>query len=463
MTTYTSPYYDNSMVLWSVLGVINTMGSILTLLLIYKLHKVNGYMKMVVAMTLAQTVFDIGLLLFNTNVLFWQYTQLFLGIFCGTATGLWSLVIVFVMVYIITTRRYFDVEGRFNAMFMWITATNLFFSIACLVTYINHQAAFADLFFAFNMIRVLVIVLTSALICVAVFQLQSMGVEQQSPVKVLATRLCWYPLVQLVSRLPITVYQLHYNTPLREFAFLESASGVQKFWFITSVIFTPSAGLGNLIAFLKVQPDVNDLLWSYFPCVYTGKPKPARRKSNRAGGMTVHNSVRESDMQGNPMFVHHETRESSLYNVGTENDTRHESESDVAGAAAAAAAFGDSNPHQRPESPEWSGMNSPVDGDTRRSSVRSTQSDMDVSQHVEYEFLEFKDMDEEELVKQVTNHPNRASTRTNTNTFAKPAIVSNKTRISSRQLAISSSKCAAGAMPMESKGGATAIIFDDQL
>jgi len=374
-----SPYFDNAMIFWSVLGMVNTLGSILTLMLIYKLNKVNGYMRMVVAMTLSQTAFDIGLLLFNTSVLEWQYTQLFLGIFCGTATGLWSLVIVFVMVYVIKSRKYFDVDGNFNLIFLVVTVSNLVFSIACLVSYIHYKQTFASLFAAFNMIRVAIIVLTSAFIAIAVYELRNAGIDNQSPVKILARRLCLYPLVQLVSRLPITVYQFHYGKPLREFGFTMNASGTQKFWFIASVVFTPSAGLGNLVAFLNVQPDAYELLRSYFPCLRKVKALHAnsRRASKRFGGENT--SVCEADFAAgdygvNPMFEHEQHMDMGM---------RESSLCDVPDAIISSKAGG----------------------------IGGLGASFSLPSSIDYEFVEFHEMDEEELVKQIAQHPNRASTR----------------------------------------------------
>ena len=109
----------------------------------------------------------------------------------------------------------------------------------------------------------MIIILTIISIVVAVFQLRQFGMSsnensgssQKNPVTVLAMRLCLYPLVQLISRLPITVYQLSYAEPLRNFAFDTSISSAKRFWFYASVVFTPSGGIGNFLAFLLVQPN----------------------------------------------------------------------------------------------------------------------------------------------------------------------------------------------------------------
>lgn len=365
------------MILWSFLGVINACGSIMTLMLIYKLKKVNGYMKMVLAMTVSQAVYDIALLMFDTNILFWQYTQLFLGIFCGTMTGMWSLVIVFVMVYIIASRSYFDVDSKFKWMLATITISCLAFTIACTATYIDKNPAFLGLFEAFNVIRVLIIVVTTICVLVAVYQLRDMF-DQKSPVRILVKRLTWYPLVQLMSRLPITVYQLYYATPLREFAFVVQPSGPQKFWFMSSVIFTGSGGLGNLVAFLNVQPDASVLVWSYLPCCK--KEKATHGMPNKLA--VGRNSMQDVDItasvhEGNsPMFPPpSDSRPSSLYSV---NDAEAGMGlPDVPGAAKAS-----------------------VSGLGREGDDRDGNSDYEV---------DYDDLDEEELVKQIANHPLRMS------------------------------------------------------
>ncbi len=189
MNSESSTEFKQAMVTFTVLSVVNLVASLSTLWLIIALKKINGYMKMIIAMTLAQSAFDGSLVIFNTDVLFFQYTQLFLGAFCGTATGIWSLVLVSVMVYIVISKRYFDVSARFWLLCACVTGFSLALGLALLITFIHKMPSFTPIFAAFNTIRVLIIGLTAAAILLAAWQLRDVF-DAKNPVRILAKRLC---------------------------------------------------------------------------------------------------------------------------------------------------------------------------------------------------------------------------------------------------------------------------------
>ena len=113
--------FNNAMDAWVPLAAINLIASLWTLYLIFKMKKYNGYINMIVSMTLAQGVYDASLFMFKLSSKGWQSTQLFLGIFCGTAAAVWSLVICVVMTYIIASRKYFDIDQYLIMLFQFLT------------------------------------------------------------------------------------------------------------------------------------------------------------------------------------------------------------------------------------------------------------------------------------------------------------------------------------------------------
>lgn len=131
---------------WVPLAAINLIASLWTLYLIFKMKKYNGYINMIVSMTLAQGVYDASLFMFKLSSKGWQSTQLFLGIFCGTAAAVWSLVICVVMTYIIASRKYFDIEKNFRKIFFGVTAFSSIDAISCLITYLHGDTSTLSLF-----------------------------------------------------------------------------------------------------------------------------------------------------------------------------------------------------------------------------------------------------------------------------------------------------------------------------
>lgn len=248
--------YSIGILIFTICAAVNVVASLLTLYLIYKLKKYNGYMLMIFSMTMAQLSYDASLFMFNIKTDLSYYIQSFLGIFCGTASAIWSLVISLVLTYIVVTRKYIDIGFNFPTYFIIVTLLSLFIAISNVWTIINgDKELFAIFFNIFNYTRILIIVINILTILYTSYLLfktkhSSYNRHNRSPLFILVTRLCLYPLVQFISRAPITIYQLSYKYPLFQYAYQTNPTNIESFFFIFSVITCPSAGLGNFIAFL---------------------------------------------------------------------------------------------------------------------------------------------------------------------------------------------------------------------
>lgn len=84
------------------------------------------------------------------------------------------------------------------------------------------------------------------------FSLQAIR-NNNNPVYVLAMRLQYYCIVQTLTRLGASWYQLQYGFGATYHE--DSASTLQTISLFSEVILTPSAGIGYLIVFLCIQPD----------------------------------------------------------------------------------------------------------------------------------------------------------------------------------------------------------------
>ena len=179
--------------------------------------------------------------------------------------AMWSLVIACVMTYIIVSKKYYNIEINFKYLVSAVTLFSVTDAIVCLIYFVNDDAAkFKIAFRAFNGIRIAIIVLTVVFICytfysISMFQGNTISKKKkQNPVNILTRRLCYYPLVQFLSRFPVTIYQIAYAQPVENYAFVSHPTEFQSFWFYLSTVFIPAGGLGNFVAFLAVQPDARD-------------------------------------------------------------------------------------------------------------------------------------------------------------------------------------------------------------
>jgi hypothetical protein len=367
--------YRRAMDLLLGLSVVNLLASLLTLWLIFKMKQYNGYMYMVLSMTLAQAAFDANLFLFESKNEDSQLANIFFGVWCGTAAALWSLIICVVTTYIISSRKYFNIEQNFRYMLIGTTLASIWNAIACVVERKeNDKQAFNTFFTIFNIDRILIVVATGLSISISFIQINSYSMfsskhnkstSTDNAVNMLAKRLCLYPLVQIVSRLPITVYQLVYDEPLRAFAFHvcpdSCPTSSQKTWFFLSVIFTPAGGAGNFLAFLAVQPNARALLWNLI-CYATTKTPEMREQSYIDDEQLSEDAWRDTK----------DTRTSSLYEI--------------------------------------EGGELPVSGVEGMKGMTGYSNQPPESRHRKFEDFTEKDlaeMDEEELVRQIASHPHR--------------------------------------------------------
>lgn len=95
------------------MATLSLLASILTLYLIKRLGKSNGYMRLVVSLTACQIVYDIGFYFF-----LWYHVKIgiilfnFLNTWGGCASALWSNVIILVTCHIIVKLRSIDIETK---------------------------------------------------------------------------------------------------------------------------------------------------------------------------------------------------------------------------------------------------------------------------------------------------------------------------------------------------------------
>ena len=235
---------------------------------------------MIAAMTAAQLIYDSSIFLFNNPAGDFLYAQVFLGISAGTATAFWSLTIGCVLTYVIVSRKYYDIEIHFPKIFFSILiASCLLGAVNMMYLMQGNLERFAEAFEAFNYVRITIILLNIIIIVYAWYYIQSIVTSKtraKNPIHILARRLIMYPVVQIISRLPVTIYQLSFHESLESYAKDDDPSTIKSFWFFLSTITVPSAGIGNFLVFLIVQPEAKSivkhfiryLLSSYCCCIY---------------------------------------------------------------------------------------------------------------------------------------------------------------------------------------------------
>lgn len=263
--------YDIGLKVQIVSCTLNTLASLLTLYAIWLLPKSyhNGYLTMILFMTISQTLYDASLLFYNTPEGSTGYNELldtcyYLGILFGTNSALWTSIISGVTSYVIWTRRYIAVQDNmtyfniFNFFLSFVIATSF------IVAHVRGNEYSQTVTFAiYNYARLLIIVfdvLAVNSIFIVLKSLQHKNSTNDSeidtsyyPMYILAKRLMLYPVVQTLSRIPVTIYQLHYNETISEYPIQSNPSAFKTALLYIGFCCTPMSGIGNCIVFFTMQ------------------------------------------------------------------------------------------------------------------------------------------------------------------------------------------------------------------
>lgn len=96
-----------------IFATISLFASLLTLFLIKKLNKINGYISLVISLTKCQIVYDFGFYFFLCyNKRYGRVLFTFFNTWGGLSTTLWSNVIILITCYIIVKLRSINIENK---------------------------------------------------------------------------------------------------------------------------------------------------------------------------------------------------------------------------------------------------------------------------------------------------------------------------------------------------------------
>ena len=117
-----------------VLGVgfatLSLIASLLTLYLIKKTAKWNGYIQLVVSLTACQIIYDLSFFFLPVPFTWGEYIYLFLNTFGGLSSALWSNIIIIVTARIVIRLRTVDTLKRVRD-FVVTYSCHLIFCLLC--------------------------------------------------------------------------------------------------------------------------------------------------------------------------------------------------------------------------------------------------------------------------------------------------------------------------------------------
>ena len=239
---------------------VSLLCSTLTLVLIAATPKFTGYLGIIASLSFSQCLYDVSFLLYTFDgSKSGSDIQAFLSYFGGLSSSLWTNILSLLLVVIIRWGQQYNVKKNFLKLFSVVVLPSAAVAVAALasqnVAVFWVSFYFRICFIACNIVCYLAIqqkIRTS-------YSVTTSSSSMSCAIRVLASRLKYYSLVQILTRTPEIVFELAYNS--REYSTPTNGWGTSR-WaaFFIEAILTPSGGTGFLFVFLKMQPTA----WSTF-------------------------------------------------------------------------------------------------------------------------------------------------------------------------------------------------------
>lgn len=255
---------------------VSFVSTLTTLFLIHDMKRWNGYLLLIYNMTICQMFYDLSFFLVPFYDTSNQVVNVitFLTAAAGLAVAFWTNIISVVLYVIVQYLQSFQIDKYFFTFFCSIVFTSLLF--ACFDTlYLHDEAVHRVLFNVYFWTRVASILFNITIQGLISYKLHLMGFsstpkqqqQQQSssssvayaasaaakdPIRVLSSRLKYYPIVQIITRSGAMWYQLQYGDNWNNVG--DTGSFLQILSLCFYSVCLPSAGFGYFIVFLIVQP-----------------------------------------------------------------------------------------------------------------------------------------------------------------------------------------------------------------
>ena len=256
-------FFDNVPVLHAatitlfVVAAVNVLASIATLALmrymyVMKVLRINLFLKIVIAMTACQGIYDCTFFA-NYDCQQSQCSLYYYPLFgvTGIAACSWSMLIITCVIQMILSNSKLSKTATYSYFTLVLLAS---FVVGGLMYKYVRVGDIGGTIFVYNIGRITVIVLMCVQLSLLVFLVckrNSSVSRTTDPLYILTKRLIWYPIIQIISRVGGSTYDLVYNEAMSNYP--NGAPLIQSVLLFAFVIFTPSAGLGAFVVFLYIQ------------------------------------------------------------------------------------------------------------------------------------------------------------------------------------------------------------------
>jgi len=252
-------------VLLVVSAFLSFLCSLLTLRLIYVMKTWNGYILLIVSLSLAQLLYDLGFLLIPLVSLV-NITGLltFISCFAGLMASFWTNVISLIVLYIVLRLSTVDIIKNYVYFALPIITVTLILAILD----IFYTEAINILYFALRAISIVVNIFVYVAVRWKLSRMSSYRTDdiaiprkKRDPIFCLAERLKYYPLAQIGCRIGSCIWELAYGHFRNNYSMplpLNTKGQICLYFYVAT---NPLAGVFFFLIFLRLQPAAKSFFW----------------------------------------------------------------------------------------------------------------------------------------------------------------------------------------------------------
>ena len=290
-----------------------------------------GYIKLILAMSWYQLVYDITLFTVIADVGSYpiEYISTVVEIIGGIGASFMSNWIAFVLFYVVVYKKSFDITKNYiyiilSTVIIWIPIV-VIYSIGALPKGSNpHLVTFVHLTLYYYA-RLISIALNFILIgCILYknYQIRSKSTTKtpaEIAINTLCRRVMYYPILQTISRSGYAWYEFQYGF---DFRVSQAEHDPERYGLlIYSAIITPTVSIGYLILFLYIEPHA----YKIFKKIFCGIDTPEQKEEDDDNYDTKSTTSRmdESNRASNQSeidILDRRLQRSNVYNNSTESE-----------------------------------------------------------------------------------------------------------------------------------------------
>jgi hypothetical protein len=238
-------------------GAIGVICSLLSVWVLMRRNRWNGYNRLIMMLSFSQLVYDISVVM----VAFPGEFNELLYIALRTTSGLWATfvtnVLSTVIVYTAWTLKSYDVRKNIQSILALVTVPSTICGVLVSITlhfFPGHPFdVVSNIYFWARIASIVYNILCYIILVIKLKRIQSLPAYRRKgdPLHILAARYKYYPIIQIVTRVFVSFYEYKYG---HDYDFDVSDPLRRRVALVLYILTLPSAGLGFFVIFMVVSP-----------------------------------------------------------------------------------------------------------------------------------------------------------------------------------------------------------------